>query len=215
MKISVHAGHNSPGMIGCGAVGIVDESAEAREIAARLTDLLDINGFDVKNITVDGAKSASDVLLKLTERNNQYAPDLAISIHLNAFTDPNVNGAEVYINDMSYNGLAFEILNNLPFKNRGIKTNKHLYILNRFNCPTILLELGFCTNAKDCRFLNEYDIEDRILDAICAYYKHTPAEEANETTMFRVISQKLSRKDADALAQRLTEQGIYAEIEED
>lgn len=215
MKISVHAGHNSPGMIGCGAVGIVDESKVAREIAERLTDLLDVNGFEVQNITVDNAKSASDVLVKLTERNNRYAPDLAISIHLNAFTDSDVNGAEAYLNDMSYRGLAFEILNNLPFKNRGIKINRHLYILNRFNCPTILLELGFCSNAKDCRFLNEYDIADRILAVICAYYKHTPAEEADEKTMYRVMSQKLSREDADALAQRLTELGIYAEVGED
>lgn len=38
MIINVHAGHNPDGKVACGAIGIIRESTEARNVKMRLSD---------------------------------------------------------------------------------------------------------------------------------------------------------------------------------
>lgn len=40
MKINVHAGHNPDGKIACGAVGLIQESTEARKVKKEVIKLL-------------------------------------------------------------------------------------------------------------------------------------------------------------------------------
>ena len=56
MRINVHAGHNPAGKVACGAVGLINESTEARiedEVISKLRQL--VNSFyDLRSITVPG-----------------------------------------------------------------------------------------------------------------------------------------------------------------
>ena len=84
MIINVHAGHNPDGKVGCGAVGLIKESTEARLVKNEVITLLRECGHTVYDCTVDNGKSQSDVLQKIVKNCSAHKADLDISIHFNA-----------------------------------------------------------------------------------------------------------------------------------
>lgn len=209
--ITIHAGHNPDGEIAHGAVGLMRESTAAREISKALGDILKANAIDYNDITVNNGLNQRDVLRRLAERNNAAKPDLAISIHLNAYNSGDANGVEAYCTsglDVYAQKYLLD-MHERGYKNRGIK-NAELFILNNFNCPTILFECGFVTNANDCKMFNAELHARAIYRAICSFISHRPV--VNIKSYYIVKSQPLSYTDADALARRLAEQAIYTEI---
>ena len=64
-------------------------------------------------------------------------------------------------------GLAAET--GLP--NRGMFTRPSLYVLKRTNMPAVLVELGFITNSRDARLMNEQPqlFARGVYDGILAY----------------------------------------------
>ena len=67
-KVTIHAGHNPSGKIACGAVGILDESLEARAIVKKVIALLEKNNIDTVDCTVNNGISQTDVLRKICEK---------------------------------------------------------------------------------------------------------------------------------------------------
>ena len=71
MIINVHAGHNPDGKVGCGAVGIVRESTENRNVKNEVIRQLKALGHTVYDCTVDdgaahgSVTAASDVRPRL------------------------------------------------------------------------------------------------------------------------------------------------------
>lgn len=209
--ITIHAGHNPDGKSGQGAVGIMRESTAAREICKALGDILKANAITYKDITVNNGLNQRDVLRRLAAANNSVKTDLAISIHLNAYSSGDANGVEAYCTsglDADAQKYLLE-MHERGYKNRGIK-DAELFILNNFNCPTILFECGFVTNENDCKMFNAELHARAIYLAIWSYMART--QSANETSYYIVKSQPLSYTDAEALATRLAEQAIYTEI---
>ena len=45
MRIGINCGHTVSGTVGCGAVGYIDESVEARKVSYALEDLLKRQGI--------------------------------------------------------------------------------------------------------------------------------------------------------------------------
>ena len=164
MKINVHAGHNPAGKVGCGAVGLLNESTENRNVAKRVIELLKADGHTVYDCTVDDGKSASNVLTKIVKKCNAHDVDLDVSIHFNAgVNDKNGNGyttgTEVYIYsaDSKSQDEAVRICNNiakLGFKNRGVKVRKNLYVLRKTKAPALLVECCFVDDADDVKLYN-------------------------------------------------------------
>lgn len=175
MKISIHAGHGKEGTRAHGAVGYCDESSYARKIIESMKNRLD-GKVAYNDCTYNGNKySQSEILVSLARKINSYNPDLAISVHLNASNDLSANGIECLVHPKTskenYNR-AVEIVNDLSltfsFINRGVKTRSDLYILRKTKCPSIIIEVGFCTNYHDSRIIMEnYDaIGHRIADLL-------------------------------------------------
>ena len=153
MVFNVHAGHNGPGRIACGASGILDESTEARRIKDVVIRLLQEQGHTVYDCTVDDAASVSDNLVQIVNKCNAHSVDLDISIHLNA-SDGNGHGVEtlVYSSQSASNDAAQNIVNSiatLGFANRGVKVRNGLYVLRRTNSPAVLIETCFCDSEID------------------------------------------------------------------
>lgn len=73
MIINVHAGHNPDGKAGCGAVGIIRESTENRNVKNEVIRQLKALGHTVYDCTVDdgaahgNVTAASDVLTKIVK----------------------------------------------------------------------------------------------------------------------------------------------------
>ena len=84
MRINVHAGHNPAGKVACGAVGIINESTEARRVKDEVISQLRELGHTVYDCTVDNGTGQSDVLKKIVAKCNAHAVDLDVSIHFNA-----------------------------------------------------------------------------------------------------------------------------------
>jgi len=91
----------------------------------------------------------SDVLL---ERRN--LPHWALEIHVNAHTNTAANGVEAWHWPSNTSGgyIANELTQAAAkegFRNRGRKGTKDLYWIRKAKCASVLLEVGFITNAED------------------------------------------------------------------
>lgn len=101
----------------------------------------------------------SDQFLSLKERVdfiNQQKPDVMISLHCNAHSNVETSGVEAFYypdnkhQETAYNYSKILIANQLGlFSQRGEIKNAGFYVLKNTDAPSVVLELGFITNAKD------------------------------------------------------------------
>ena len=147
MKINIHAGHNPKGKVACGAIGLLDESTENRNVVKELKAILEAEGHTVYDCTCDNGISVSDVISKIAARSNANTVDLDISIHFNSGANDKVgNGKSCGTECVIYNGsnnkevIAKRICANiaqLGYKNRGIKIRNDLSILKKTKAPCV------------------------------------------------------------------------------
>lgn len=166
MVINVHAGHNPDGKIGCGAIGLIKESTEARNVKNEVIRQLTLLGHHVFDCTVDDGRNASDVLTKIVNKCNSHAVNLDVSIHFNSgANDKTGNGRSTGVETLVYSlgGPAEEAAKNvnkaiaeLGFRNRGVKINSGLYVLRKTKAPAILIECCFVDDADDVKM---YDVQ--------------------------------------------------------
>lgn len=176
MKINVHAGHNPDGKVGCGAVGLIKESTEARKVTFEVINLLRKLGHTAYDCTVDNGTSQNNVLSKIVAKCNKHDVDLDVSIHFNSGRDDktgdgNIGGTEVYVyseNSKSKPAAerVCESIAQLGFKNRGVKTSKSLYVLNHTSAPAILIECCFVDDKDDIKLYNYKTMAKAIVDGI-------------------------------------------------
>lgn len=188
--ITIHAGHNPSGKIACGASDFLDESTAARELVKLVCKYFKKYKIQYKDITIRNGKSQQDILKKLVKRANRCDSELNVSIHFNSHKhstrDGKTTGTECWIheshiinkNDKIYK-LGISMANNISFllfKNRGCKTSKNLYFLNKTKSPSILIETCFVTDQDDARVynLNKNLIAKRIAQTIRNYLINKP-----------------------------------------
>lgn len=169
MKIIIHPGHNPDGKVACGAVGILRESTCARNIVNEIKKLCP----EIEVFSIEDGKTQQDVLNKIVKRVNDGDYDLSISVHLNAANTDAAEGVEAYVwNPGNATGIAYKVaskwlnkMEQLGYRNRGIKWGQTLKVINSTKCPSILLECGFVTNPRDCNIFNATEIAKAIIDA--------------------------------------------------
>lgn len=198
-KGTLHAGHNAPGKIACGASDYIDESKEARTICKMTMKLLKKAKLKFKNCTVNNGKSQIDVLKKILAKINKAIRSFAkvggaalnVSLHFNASShqkkDGVTTGVEAIIKPvpgdddnytktkktMKYKVAKAMCLNIslLGFRNRGVKFRDDLFILNQTNEQTVLLEICFVTDPDDAQLYKKKkkQIAQAIANAIIMY----------------------------------------------
>jgi N-acetylmuramoyl-L-alanine amidase len=98
-------------------------------------------------------------LLERAKLSNDVNADLFISLHTNSSKIESVRGIETYYYKTSINGKLLasivqdELSRNLKIRNRGIKTEDYS-LLRNVNAPSILIELGYISNAQEESMLN-------------------------------------------------------------
>lgn len=150
MKIGVNAGHTLNGP-GSGAVGILNESTETRNVGNALMNLLKANGHEVVNCTIDKASSQNAYLAQAVEMANRQDLDYFISFHFNVFNGQG-RGTEVYTYDGRQFADALEVCANisaLGFANRGVKNGTGLYVVKKTKAKSMLIECCFVDNVED------------------------------------------------------------------
>lgn len=165
MKIVLNAGHTESGK-GSGAIGYMNESEETRKVVNAVKRYLTGKGHEVIVANVDKAESQAAYLYGVARKANAHADaDLFVSIHLNAGGG---QGCECYTWKGKKTAPAVGVcqeLNNLGFRNRGVKDGSHIYVISKTKSPAVLVEVCFVDNAKDVRQYKEVGV-NRIAQAI-------------------------------------------------
>lgn len=150
MRIGVNCGHTLSG-VGSGAIGILNESTETRNVGNALINLLKSNGHEVVNCTIDKASSQNAYLAQAVEMANRQDLDYFISFHFNAYNGK-AFGTEVYTYEGRQFADALEVCANisaLGFANRGVKNGTGLYVVKKTKAKSMLIEVCFVDNAED------------------------------------------------------------------
>ena len=215
MKINVHAGHNPKGKTACGAVGLLDESTENRNVVKELKTILEQEGHIVYDCTCDNGTSVSDVINKIAAKSNSNSVDLDISIHFNSGAKDNLGngkstGTECLIYNTSNNkeAIANRICANiaqLGFKNRGVKIRTDLSILRKTKAPCILVECCFIDDLDDIKLYNAKSMAKAIAQGIL----NKTIEDKKENVFYRVVAGSYTNyANAEAQVRNLENKGI-------
>lgn len=163
MKIALDPGH---GGIYTGAIGTVPYELREKDvtlaICLKMKDLLKAAGHKViltRSSDVHLAEAMREDLRQRAEIANLAAADLLVSVHCNAFSDPNPEGIETWHRPHSAASekLARAVQTALMAKfgnhlNRRVKA-KDLLLFRHANMPACHVETEFLTNPAQLEFL--------------------------------------------------------------
>ncbi|RHW65082.1 N-acetylmuramoyl-L-alanine amidase, partial [Clostridium botulinum] len=157
MLFNLNPGHTlSGGDVGTRGIGGLKEEVLTRQLVGEIDKELRGRGHSTNICRVDYASTLQESLNKQVALCNSVNADLNICIHFN--TTVGGYGSEVY----TYNGKylveadrALKQLNNLGFRNRGIK-DQPLALTKRTKAKTIYIEVCFIDSSGDVAILNKY-----------------------------------------------------------
>lgn len=173
-----------------GAVGIGDvlEKDLNLKISRKLKCIMMLLGVDAvmtrdDDVSLSGnedklrERKVSDMRARVNTVNNISSATL-VSIHQNSFGDSSCSGAQVFFSDgnaMS-KALADSVQSALKFgvdkNNKRIAkcADKNIFILQKANCPAVLVECGFITNEKEADLLKSDIYQTKISVCVAAGY---------------------------------------------
>jgi N-acetylmuramoyl-L-alanine amidase len=155
LKIAIDAGH---GGSGSGAIGVVSKVKEKDcnlQIAKELEKYLKRRGAEVimtRTEDVDLSMVDRMMVLKAAE------PDLLISIHNNASSNPNIRGVSTYYRYIGFKPLSVFVLNrllSLDLNDFGNVGSFNFSLNGATEYPNCLVEVAFLSNAEDERLIND------------------------------------------------------------
>lgn len=155
------------------------------DIALRLKELLESKGINViltrdtdtllydRNTNYMGRKKLLDAQarLKIAEDNPNA---IFISIHQNAYSDPQYSGLQVWYSGNNKNSLnlAQIVQDNVkaklqPENNRQIKlSGSNIYLMEHIKNPAILIECGFLSNPAEAKKLSDNTYRQNLCQVI-------------------------------------------------
>lgn len=159
------------------------------DVLLRLKELL-----DKENIKVYYTRTADDkvYLRPRVQLANAVDADYFISIHSNANESTSPNGFEVLYYDNEFKGVkaknlaevfSQELGKLVTLKQKGIveRNYEDIFIMDKAQVPTILIEMGYLTNKKDLNYLikeeNRQTIAQGIFNGIMRAYDELPVTE--------------------------------------
>ncbi|MBD2862837.1 N-acetylmuramoyl-L-alanine amidase family protein [Paenibacillus oceani] len=116
---------------------------------------------------------SDDETVSLSERANianNHEADLFVSIHFDAFDDPDVHGITVYYNKTSDESLAQQLhdgifKSDLKAKDRGVKFGDYRVLRENIK-PAILLELGYLSNKNEKSRITSTSYQELLSTAV-------------------------------------------------
>ena len=185
MKICLDPGHGGfdPGAVGLAGTKEKDIALVlAKKVAALLRPAYEVKLTRETDVHFDKTESVDQIKRAMVA--NAWGADLFVSIHCNAAkNDRTANGAEVYnyIGSKEGKKLAAEIFKLLPsalaIRGRGVKEVLNFCVLEKTDCPAVLVEVAFISNEQEEALLKTADFQNRAAWAIAsgiASYCGTP-----------------------------------------
>lgn len=178
-KVIIDAGHggNEPGAIFEGR----KEKDDNLRLALAVGQILEDNGIDVAFTRVEDVYNTP---FEKAQIANREGGDFLISFHRNSSPQENqYSGVETLVFDRS--GEKVELANNINqaleevgFRNLGVRERPGLVILRRSRMPAVLVETGFInTEADNALFDERFDeIAQAIADGVLQTLGQTPED---------------------------------------
>ena len=180
--IVIDAGHGGVDGGATSCTGVLESNLNL-QIAQKLNDLLHLLGIHTKMIrTTDisvytegesiAAKKVSDLKQRIKIINNT-ADAVLVSIHQNYFSESRYSGAQVFYSTTSSSKLLAENTQNAFVQNLNIgskrqaKKAENIYLMQKINCPGILVECGFISNHSEESLLRS-DLYQRKICCVLA-----------------------------------------------
>lgn len=154
------------------------------DIALLLKESLESQGYQVLLTREDNDRAISNA--QRAEKANDAGADISIRIHANGSEDSRANGALVligsqrnpYVGDLY--GESLELGNcvlssyceETGMKNLGVQENDTMTGINWSRIPVIILEMGFMSNEKDDRNMQDSDYQRRMVTGIIRGINH-------------------------------------------
>lgn len=224
--VVIDAGHGGKDPGACGN-GLQEKDVTlymARKVAEELREKYEGTFLLIRN---------SDATIDLNERpkaSNAIKADFYFSLHTNAHKDVTAKGFESFVYtspseksvkiQQLVHAEAMDYLKQYGIVDRGLK-RQNLCVVRETDCPSMLVETLFITNAVEAKLLTKKD----VLDAICSRYvkgiakgmglkpKATVSTPPIETAMYTVqVGAYASRELANGLAERLKKAGYEAYV---
>lgn len=172
--IVIDPGHGGedPGKVG---VNDILEKDINLQIAMKVRDLLEEVGITVVMTREDDKvpDAKKEDLNQRVELINKTNPVLALCVHQNSYTTPDIFGAQVFYHTKTEEAedvanLVQESLRAIdPNNKREIKENDTYYMLKFTEVPTIIVECGFLTNPEEAVKLTTEEYQEEVAFAIC------------------------------------------------
>lgn len=154
---------------------LLDETLRSAGYETVMTRSEDVLLYD-RNVDYHGRKKVLDLAARLRIAKEQENA-VVVSIHMNAFPEAQYSGLQVYYSPnhagsqalaQSIQSLAKETL--MPENNRKVKpSGGNIYLLDRSEHPTVLVECGFLSNAHECELLSTESYQKQIATVLfCA-----------------------------------------------
>ena len=186
--VVIDAGHGGEDGGASSAAGLVEKNVNLA-VSFALRDLLEAAGVPVvmtrtedkllydRNVNYQGRKKVLDLAARrlIAERTAaEYGGDcLFISIHMNAFPQPQYSGMQVWYGTGDPRSAdAAETIQTasvslIPNNHRKIKpAGSNIYLLDRIKTPAVLVECGFLSNPDEAARLGETAYQNAIAAAI-------------------------------------------------
>lgn len=166
MKIAVDAGHGGTSTGAIGSKTGIEEKICNLQIAQKLEKLLKRSGAEVfmtRNEDID--VSMVDRSLMLREAN----PDLLISIHNNAASNPGVKGTSTYYRYIGFRPLSVAVLDRmleLGLNNFGNIGSFNFSMNGPTEYPNCLVEVAFLSNEADEKLIVDQSFQLKVAKKI-------------------------------------------------
>lgn len=154
IKVVIDAGHGGKDT-GAQSNSILEKQIVS-DVSAQLKELCIDKNIEIILLRTD------DEFMSLQERISKIkslSPDLVISLHANYSSNRERNGVEVFVaeNEFTVKSSYFGTKILESFKRKDFKTSviqsANFYLLKHLNCPAVIVELGFLSNAEDMKYL--------------------------------------------------------------
>jgi len=186
--IVVDAGHGGADS-GMRAGGVLEKDINLA-IARRLADYLRQGGAKAVLTRDKDARLSTERREDLSRRvalAREHGADAMISIHANSFSDPGQHGAQTFSSPGSEqakrlsHAIQAELVRILANTSRVPKENDY-FLCRESTVPTVIVEVGFLTNPKERRLLQDPSYQDKVAFAIYSGSVKYFAEQAMPST---------------------------------
>ena len=174
--VLIDAGHG--GIDGGAEVDGIFEKNLNLSVSQKIFDFLSLYNVDCVMTRTDdsllsdgdsGSRKRGD-LLKRVKIAKSYESPIFVSIHMNKFPEEKYNGLQVFysVNNFGSENLA-KYLQEMtvkyiqPDNKRQIKpATTSIFVLDRLECPSVLVECGFMSNPDELNRLNDDEYQNKL-----------------------------------------------------